>query len=95
MKKTAYIPDLFPKHLFWDVDYSKLNVEKDRSLIIPRALFDATPKTFEISIQKLEELYSRDVILDELKKTKERVSNDICELVAARYDVPIFHRFVR
>ena len=95
MRKKTHIPDLFPKHLFWDVDYSKLDIEKDKSLIIPRALFDSTPGTFEKNIRKLEQLYTKNQILTTLKRTKERISNEVCELVADRYDVPKFHRFVQ
>jgi len=40
------------------MDYSKLNLSKDKSIIIPRAFFATTPETFETDIQKLEELYS-------------------------------------
>jgi hypothetical protein len=81
--------------LFWDVDYSKLDVERDRSLIIPRALFATTAASFDSDIKKLENLYSREEILSQLKRTQEHISNHVCHLVAERYDVPVFHRYKR
>ena len=56
VKHSINIATIFPKHLFWDMDYSKLNLSKDKSIIIPRAFFATTPETFETDIQKLEEL---------------------------------------
>lgn len=38
MTRDAHINELFPKHLFWDVDMSCLDIDNDRDLIIPRAL---------------------------------------------------------
>lgn len=56
MKQSVNIATIFPKHLFWDMDYSKLNLSKDKSIIIPRALYATTPETFETDILKLEAL---------------------------------------
>ncbi|WP_394344682.1 DUF6922 domain-containing protein [Flavobacterium restrictum] len=39
MKQSVNIATIFPKHLFWDMDHSKLNLSKDKAIIIPRALF--------------------------------------------------------
>ena len=33
------IATIFPKHLFWDMDYSKLNLKTDLDSIIPRAMY--------------------------------------------------------
>ena len=88
------ITAIFPKHLFWDMDYSKLNLRKDKDIIIPRALlFASTRETFVTDIERLENLYSTNEILDTLKSTKERISNSICELVAKRYHTEKFSRF--
>ena len=93
MKQSVNIATIFPKHLFWDMDHSKLNLSKDKDIIIPRALFATNQETFETDIQKLEELYSKTIILKYLKTTKERISNEVCEMVAKRYNVPTFARF--
>jgi hypothetical protein len=89
MTREFYINELFPKHLFWDVDMSRLDID----LIIPRALMATTPLTFTNDIAKLEVIYPKAVIARELKTTKERVSNQICRLVARRYHVKQFARF--
>ncbi|WDF79067.1 DUF6922 domain-containing protein [Mucilaginibacter sp. AW1-7] len=93
MIRNIHIDELFPKHLFWDVDMSCLDIDNDRDLIIPRALMATTPLTFTNDIAKLEVLYPKAVIARELKTTKERVSNQICRLVARRYHVKQFARF--
>ncbi|MDB5024521.1 MAG: Bromodomain containing protein [Mucilaginibacter sp.] len=93
LTKDVHINQLFPKHLFWDVDMSCLDIDKDRDLIIPRALIATTPSTFTNDIEKLEIIYPKAVIARELKTTKEKVSNQICRLVARRYHVNQFARF--
>ena len=93
LTKDVHINQLFPKHLFWDVDMSCLDIDKDRDLIIPRALIATTPSTFANDIEKLEIIYPKAVIARELKTTKEKVSNQICRLVAKRYHVKQFARF--
>lgn len=75
------------------MDYSKLNLSKDKSIIIPRALFATTPETFETDIQKLEELYCTKDIVKYLKLTTENISNKVCISVAKRYNVKPFLRF--
>lgn len=67
MKHTQNIADIFPKHLFWDMDHSKLDLKKDRDIIIPRALYANTPEAFNSDISKLEGLYSNNQIIKELK----------------------------
>jgi hypothetical protein len=93
LKATINIASQFPKHLFWDMDYSKLSIKKDKETIIPRALFATTQETFTTDILKLEELYTPKVILNVLKNTKERISNNVCVLVAKRYNVAAFYRY--
>jgi hypothetical protein len=56
MKNKVNIATIFPKHLFWDMDYDKLNLEKDKAIIIPRAMYATTPDTFEQDIKRLEQL---------------------------------------
>lgn len=93
MKQRVNIATIFPKHLFWDMDHSKLNLSKDKDIIIPRALFATTPETFETDILKLEELYSTKDIVKYLKATTENISNKVCLSVSKRYKVKPFLRF--
>jgi hypothetical protein len=93
VKQSVNIATIFPKHLFWDMDPNKLNLSKDKSIIIPRALYATTPETFETDIQKLETLYSAKDIVKYLKLTTENISNKVCVSVAKRYNVKPFLRF--
>ncbi|MGV3528138.1 MAG: DUF6922 domain-containing protein [Flavisolibacter sp.] len=93
MKRAEKISLLFPKHLFWDVNIDSLDIERDKAFIIPRALYMTDKATFNKDIEKLETIYSSNQIIRYLKSTKEKISNDVCELVAKRYSIPIFHRF--
>ncbi len=93
MQKTSNISLIFPRHLFWDMDFNSLNVNQDLDIIIPRALYMTNRSTFENDIRRLERVYSSNQIVEQLKNTKEKISNEVCELVANRYSVPVFHRF--
>jgi hypothetical protein len=75
------------------MDHSKLNLSRDKDIIIPRALFATNEETFTTDIIKLEQFYSKNIILKYLKTTKERISNEVCAMVAKRYNVPTFARF--
>lgn len=59
------------------MDYSKLSLRKDKGIIIPRALFASTKETFVTDIERLENFYSTKEILDTLKSTRERISNNM------------------
>lgn len=93
MKQTVNIATIFPKHLFWDMDYSKLNIDEDKDIIIPRALYATIPETFEKDMQILESLYTREDLFECLKNTKELITNSVCEMVAKRYNIAVFYRF--
>ncbi|WP_394369052.1 DUF6922 domain-containing protein [Flavobacterium agrisoli] len=93
VKRSINIATIFPKHLFWDMDYDKLSLSRDKDIIIPRALYATTPDTFEEDIKKLENLYSSKTIVKYLKQTTEKISNKVCLLVAKRYNVEPFVRF--
>ncbi|MCF8428470.1 MAG: DUF6922 domain-containing protein [Bacteroidota bacterium] len=93
MNKSVNIATIFPKNLFWDMDPSKLNLSRDKSIIIPRALFATTPETFETDIKKLEALYSAKDIVKYLKLTTENISNKVCLSVSKRYNIKPFLRF--
>lgn len=75
------------------MDHSKLNLSRDKDIIIPRALFATNEETFTTDIIKLEQFYSKNIILKYFKTTKERISNEVCAMVAKRYNVPTFARF--
>ena len=95
MEKVVNKAQRFPKHLFWDMDPSRLSVKRDKAIIIPRALFATSKSSFEKDIQKLEKLYSKNEIVSILKTTKEYISNnEVCELVATRYHTKPFYRYV-
>jgi hypothetical protein len=87
------IATIFPKHLFWDMDYSKLNLKTDLDSIIPRAMYATTKDTFDQDIEKLEQFYTKEQIIEHLKSTKELISNQVCVLVSKRYNVEQFYRF--
>ena len=81
------------KHLFWDMDRSKLSTKEDKALIIPRMLLATTKESFLKDISNLERTYTPKEIYSILKNTKERVSNNVCRMVAQRYDKPVFLRY--
>lgn len=93
MKRQTDITTIFPKYLFWDMDYSKLHLKKDKDIIIPRAMYATTSETFDEDIQRLENLYTSSEIVTFLKNTKELISNEVCALVSKRYNIPVFARF--
>lgn len=75
------------------MDYSKLNLEEDKDIIIPRAMYATTSDSFEKDILRLESIYSKKEILNYLKNTKELISNEVCMLVSKRYNTTPFSRF--
>lgn len=93
MNSTSNISAIFPKHLFWDIDMNNLSIVKDKDVIIPRALFQSSKKTFNQDIKRLELFYSPKEIIECLKNTKERISNEVCLLVASKYKIPPFYRY--
>ena len=93
MKREDKISSLFPDYLFWDVNVDKLDTQKDKDFIIPRALYMTNESSFDTDIKRLERLYSSNQIIKHLKQTREKISNEVCELVGKRYSVPVFHRY--
>lgn len=93
MKKPQHISDILPKYLAWDMDTDTLDLKRDKDIIIPRALLATTPATFSNDISNLEQVYTKNQIVKELKSTKERISNKVCSMVSERYHVPVFARF--
>ena len=93
MKQRVNIATIFPKYLFWDMDSNKLNLQRDKDIIIPRSMYATTSDSFEEDIQRLERLYTKEDILNYLKNTKELISNEVCDLVSKRYKSASFVRF--
>ncbi len=93
MKRSRNISSVLPKHLFWDMDVNALSFDKDKDIIIPRALFSTTEESFDKEISTLESLYSKDEIISTLKNTKERISNKVCLMVSNKYSIEPFYRF--
>jgi len=93
LKTKANITNIAPKHLFWDMDRSKLSTKQDKALIIPRMLLATTKESFLKDISNLERTYTPNEIYNVLKNTKERISNNVCRMVAQRYNKPVFLRY--
>lgn len=93
LKNIVNISEVFPKYLFWDMDYSKLSIKRDMEIIIPRALFASTELSFDKDIAILESFYTKEEILFHIKNTKERISNSVCIMVAKKYKVSPFYRY--
>ncbi len=92
--KNISVSDVFPDYLFWEYKVELLDFTNHIDLIIPRALYFSTKKSFKRDIEKLEKLYSKDDILNCIQTTKEMISNEVCELVAKRYNAPVRYRFI-
>jgi hypothetical protein len=88
----ATITSVFPKYLFWDMDHSRLNLDRDRDIIIPRALYFTDRRSFTEDISRLETFYTPQQIVYQIQDTKELISNEVCLMVAERYHVPPFRR---
>ncbi|RDC55660.1 hypothetical protein DU508_15415 [Pedobacter chinensis] len=93
MKRSINISNIFPNYLFWDMDMNKLDFKKDKDIIIPRALFATNSDTFDEDILRLEKIYDKLDIIKELKSTKEKISNQVCSMIAERYHIPSFSRY--
>jgi len=87
------VSDIFPEYLFWEHKIELLDFANHIDLIIPRALYFTTKETFESNISRLEKIYPPKDILKCIQNTKEMISNEVCELVAKRYNVPVKFRF--
>nr|WP_233509648.1 hypothetical protein [Pedobacter chinensis] len=75
------------------MDMNKLDFKKDKDIIIPRALFATNSDTFDEDILRLEKIYDKLDIIKELKSTKEKISNQVCSMIAERYHIPSFSRY--
>lgn len=92
-KANINVSSVFPKYLFWEYDVNSLKFDEDEAIIIPRSLYFSTKNSFNNDIEKLEKFYSKKTITNNLKNTKELISDQVCVLVAQRYNLPTFTRF--
>ncbi len=93
MKTKVNIANVAQKKVFWDMDINKLSAKEDKEVIIPRMLLATNEKTFRKDIASVEKVYTPNEIYAVLKNTKERISNQVCRWVAARYNKPTFLRY--
>ncbi|RDK87376.1 DUF6922 domain-containing protein [Marinirhabdus gelatinilytica] len=93
MKTKVNIANVAQKKVFWDMDMNKLSAKEDKDVIIPRMLLATNEKTFRKDIASVEKVYTANEIYAVLKNTKERISNQVCRMVAARYNKPTFLRY--
>lgn len=93
MKTKVDIANVAPKKVFWDMDVNKLSVKRDKEVIIPRMLLATNEKTFKKDIASVEKVFTANEIYSILKNTKERISNQVCRMVATRYNKPTFLRY--
>jgi hypothetical protein len=93
MKTKVNIAEIAPKHVFWDMDVSKLSAKEDKALIIPRLLLATNEQTFSNDISLVERVYNPKEIYTVLKSTKARISNNVCRMVSKRYNQPTFLRY--
>lgn len=93
MKTKVNIANVARKKVFWDMDMTKLSAKEDKDVIIPRMLLATNEKTFRKDIASVEKVYTANEIYAVLKNTKERISNQVCRMVAARYNKPTFLRY--
>lgn len=93
LAKAINISEIFPKQAFWDMDCSRLSIERDKAIIIPRVLMTTNEASFYKDIALVESFYNTNEIYSILKDTKERISNNVCRLVSKRYNKPSFSRY--
>jgi len=91
--ENILVSEIFPEYLFWEYKIELLDFTANIDLIIPRALYFTTMESFETDIKKLEQIYSKNEILNCIQNTKEMISNEVCEFVAKRYNSPVQYRF--
>ncbi|POR30639.1 hypothetical protein BWK58_01245 [Flavobacterium columnare] len=93
MKKTVNILEKIPNYVFWDLDVSKLNIQKDSNVIISRILMFSDFSNFGDNILFLESLYTEETIKRVITASTERIPDEICSLTSKRYNVPIKSKF--
>lgn len=93
MKKTVNILEKIPNYVFWDLDVTKLNIQKDSDVVISRILMFSDFSNYSDNILFLESLYTEETIKSVIIASTERISDEICSLISKRYNLPIKSKF--
>ncbi|WP_373283991.1 DUF6922 domain-containing protein [Psychroflexus planctonicus] len=93
MNLTKNILRNIPNYYFWDLDVSKLDIQKDCHVIISRILMFSDYSNYNKNILFLEDLYCKETIQRVLSNTFERIPDDICQLLAKRYHIRVKSKF--
>lgn len=71
------LSDLYSRAIFWDVKMDDLSIKRDKDFIIQRVL--------SRHMNKIENLYSKNIIKSFVKNSSEIFGNENIEFVASRY----------
>lgn len=93
MKETINILKKVPNYIFWDMDVTKLNIDRDRDVIISRVLMFSDVSNFNKHIAFLESLYKKETIKSVVATSNERISDEVCSLTSKRYHISITSKF--
>lgn len=93
MKKTVNILEKIPSYVFWDLDVTKLNIQKDSYVVISRILMFSDLSNYSDNILFLESLYTEEIIKKVIIDSTERIPDEICSLTSKRYNLPIKSKF--
>lgn len=93
MKKTVNILEKIPNYVFWDLDVTKLNIQKDSYVVISRILMFSDLSNYSDNILFLESLYTEEIIKKVIIDSTERIPDEICSLTSKRYNLPIKSKF--
>ncbi len=93
MKKTVNILEKMPNYIFWDLDVTKLNIQRDSDVIISRILMFSDFSNYSDNILLLESLYTEETIKRTIIASTDRISDEICSLTSKRYNLPIKSKF--
>lgn len=93
MKTQNNIVNNLPKYMFWDLDVSKLNIQKDFDVIIARVLMFSDFSNYKENILFLESLYNEDTIKKTIISSSSTISDEVCKLTSERYQISIQSKF--
>lgn len=98
MGEVVNILEKVPNYFFWDLDITKLNIQRDSDVIISRILMFSDSSNYIDNIRFLESLYAKEEIQNVIVASTERISDEICLLTSSRYNISIkskFNKYVR
>lgn len=93
MKNVTNILEKIPNYFFWDLDVAKLDIQRDKNVIISRILMFSDYSSYSDNILFLESLYTQDEIKRVIIASTERISDEICSLTSKRYNLHISSKF--